>query len=98
MATRPDYYKTLGVEKKATPAEIKKAYRKLARRYHPDANPDDKNAETRFKEISEANDVLSDPDKRAAYDRGESGIFGGGGGANPFAGGFDGSGLGDILS
>ncbi len=99
MAPRKDPYAILGVERKATPAEIKKAYRKLARRYHPDANPDDKNAETRFKEISEAHDVLSDPDKRAAYDRGESGIFGGGGGgANPFAGGFDGSGLGDILS
>src|SRR3984957_15454499 len=99
MAPRKDPYAILGVDRKATPAEIKKAYRKLARRYHPDANPDDKNAETRFKEISEANDVLSDPDKRAAYDRGESGIFGGGAGAaNPFAGGFDGSGLGDILS
>jgi molecular chaperone DnaJ len=99
MAPRKDPYAILGVGRKATPAEIKKAYRKLARRYHPDANPDDKDAETRFKEVSEAHDVLSDPDKRAAYDRGDSGIFGGGaGGANPFGGSFDGSGLGDILS
>src|SRR5271167_399442 len=76
MASRPDYYKTLGVEKKATPEEIKKAYRKLARRYHPDRNPDDKAAEERFKEISQAHDVLSDADKRKAYDRGPLGGFG----------------------
>jgi molecular chaperone DnaJ len=104
MATpRKDPYKILGVDKKATPAEIKKAYRKLARQHHPDRNPDDAKAEARFKEISEANDLLSDPDKRAAYDRGESpfggfGGGGGGGGANPFSGGgFDG-GFSDILS
>src|SRR5665213_2323697 len=70
MAARRDPYTVLGVDKKATAAEIKKAYRKLARQYHPDRNPDDAKAEERFKEISEANDLLSDPEKRAAFDRG----------------------------
>src|SRR2546423_5340989 len=70
MATRPDYYKTLGVDKKATADEIKKAYRKLARQYHPDRNPDDKKAEERFKEVSQAYDVLGDPEKRKQYDSG----------------------------
>ena len=76
MAERPDYYKILGVGKNASDEEIKKAYRKLARQYHPDRNPGDKQAEERFKEISQAHDVLSDPEKRKAYDRG-SGPFGG---------------------
>ena len=75
MASRPDYYKTLGVGKNASDEEIKKAYRKLARQYHPDRNPGDKKAEERFKEISQAHDVLSDADKRKAYDRG-TGPFG----------------------
>src|SRR4051812_49580502 len=70
MARTGDYYKVLGVDKKAGQEEIKKAYRKLARRYHPDRNPGDPKAEERFKEISEAYDVLSDPDKRKKYDRG----------------------------
>ena len=61
MAGRPDYYKTLGVGKNATDEEIKKAYRKLARQYHPDRNPGNKQAEEKFKEISQAHDVLSDP-------------------------------------
>src|SRR6266851_3600698 len=97
MADRPDYYKTLGVGKNASEAEIKKAYRKLARQYHPDRNAGDKAAEERFKEISQAHDVLSDADKRKQYDRG-SGPFGGfgmPGGFDPgsFTGGFS-----DILS
>ncbi|HVS28353.1 MAG TPA: molecular chaperone DnaJ [Solirubrobacteraceae bacterium] len=98
MAGRPDYYKALGVDKKASADEIKKAYRKLARRYHPDRNPGDKTAEARFKEASQAHDVLGDPEKRKEYDRGTGpfGAFGGGGGAGP--GGFDAGGFGDILS
>jgi curved DNA-binding protein len=64
-----DYYKILGVDKNATEKEIKSAFRKLAREYHPDVNPDDPQAETRFKEINEAYEVLSDSEKRAKYDR-----------------------------
>jgi molecular chaperone DnaJ len=96
-----ELYKTLGVSKKATDEEIKKAYRKLARKYHPDRNPGDKEAEERFKEISAAHDVLSDPEKRKEYD--EAGSFAGfGGGQGPFgggsgAGGFGGVDLGDIF-
>jgi molecular chaperone DnaJ len=98
MPARPDYYKILGVGKNASDEEIKKAYRKLARKYHPDSNGGDKQAEERFKEVSQAHDVLSDADKRKAYDRGTGpfGAFGGG------PGGFDpssfGGGFGDILS
>src|SRR5438270_6690547 len=64
-----DYYEVLGVSKDASEEEIKKAYRKLARQYHPDRNPGDKQAETRFKEVQDAYDVLSDKTKRAQYDR-----------------------------
>lgn len=64
-----DYYKILGVDKNATEKEIKAAYRKLARKYHPDVNPNDPQAETKFKEINEANEVLSDPEKRSKYDQ-----------------------------
>jgi molecular chaperone DnaJ len=95
MADHSDYYKILGVGKNASDEEIRKAYRKLARQYHPDRNAGDKKAEERFKEISQAHDVLSDPEKRKAYDRG-SGPFG-----INMPGGFDpGSfgGFGDILS
>ncbi len=71
MATtqNKDYYATLGVKKTATPEEIRKAFRKAARKYHPDVNPNDKKAEEKFKEISEANDVLSDEKKRKVYDQ-----------------------------
>ena len=63
-----DYYKILGVEKSATKEEISKAFRKLALKYHPDKNPNDKAAEEKFKEITEAHEVLSDPEKRKKYD------------------------------
>src|SRR5881397_1713782 len=99
MAPPKDPYKILGVDKKASAEDIKKAYRKLARQYHPDRNPGDEKAEERFKEISEAYDVLSDPEKRKRYDRGGS-IFTGGA---PFGGGGQQGGpdmgaFGDILS
>jgi molecular chaperone DnaJ len=98
VANRPDYYKTLGVGKNASDEEIKKAYRKLARQYHPDRNQGDKKAEERFKEISQAHDVLSDSDKRKAYDRGGLlGGFGGAGGTGFDPGSFTG-GFSDILS
>ncbi len=85
-----EYYKILGVDKKASEKEIKDAYRKLARKYHPDANPGDKSSEERFKEISEAYEVLSHPDKRKQYDTG--GMFAGAGGPGPGFGGFGGTG------
>src|SRR5690606_10574604 len=68
MAT-PNYYETLGVGKKATPEEIRKAYRRLARKHHPDLNPSDKVAEDRFKNVQEAYSVLNDPKKREVYDQ-----------------------------
>jgi molecular chaperone DnaJ len=85
-----DYYSTLGVAKTATEKEIKQAFRKLARKHHPDVNPGDKSAETRFKEINEAYEVLKDPDKRAAYDRFGHAAFehGGMGGATGFGADF----------
>src|SRR5207244_455800 len=70
MATeKRDYYEVLGVERGATDEEVKRSYRKLAVKFHPDKNPDDPRAEEKFKELGEAYDVLIDPDKRAAYDR-----------------------------
>ena len=66
---KEDFYKILGVKRDAKPEEIKKAYRRLARKYHPDVNPGDKSAEERFKQMSEAFDILSDPKKRTVYDR-----------------------------
>ena len=64
-----DYYKILGIDKTATPKDIKNAYRKLARKYHPDLNPNDKDAKKNFQQINEANEVLSDPEKRKKYDQ-----------------------------
>ena len=69
MAAKKDFYEVLGVSKTASEAEIKKAYRKLAKKYHPDSNPNDAVAAERFKEINEAYDVLSDPEKKKLYDR-----------------------------
>ena len=91
MAEKRDYYEVLGVDRKATPDEIKKAYRKMAIKYHPDKNPGDKDAEEKFKEAAEAYDVLSNPEKREKYDQfghsmGPQG-FGGMGGGGGFGGG-----------
>jgi molecular chaperone DnaJ len=102
MSTRqdngPDLYAVLGIDKKADDAAIKKAYRKLAREYHPDKNPGDTAAEERFKQVSAAHDILSDPEKRKEYDKARA--FGGLGGAFSTGGaGFDfgDSGIGDLL-
>ena len=85
--TKRDYYEVLGVNKGADETEIKKAYRALAKKYHPDANPGDKEAEKKFKEASEAYAVLSDPDKRRQYDQFGHAAFDGGSGG--FGSGFD---------
>lgn len=103
MAEKRDYYEVLGIGKNATDAEIKSAYRKLAKKYHPDLNPGNKEAEEKFKEVNEANDVLSDPQKRQRYDQfGFAGVdpnyaAANGGGAGGFGGGFGGMDLGDIF-
>src|SRR6478672_2061435 len=91
-----DYYAVLGVASDASDKDVTRAYRKLAKQYHPDANPGNKDAEERFKEVSAANDVLSDPEKRKEYDEVRrmvaSGAFAGGGPGGP--GGFGGAGFG----
>ena len=103
MAEKRDYYEVLGIGKNATDAEIKSAYRKLAKKYHPDLNPGNKEAEEKFKEVNEANDVLSDPQKRQRYDQfGFAGVdpnyaAANGGGAGGFGGGVGGVDLGDIF-
>ena len=103
MAEKRDYYEVLGIGKNATDAEIKSAYRKLAKKYHPDLNPGNKEAEEKFKEVNEANDVLSDPQNRQRYDQfGFAGVdsnyaAANGGGAGGFGGGFGGVDLGDIF-
>ncbi len=100
MAEKRDYYEVLGVAKTASDSEIKSAYRKLAKKYHPDLNPGDKAAEEKFKEVGEAYEVLSDKDKRARYDQfGHAGVdpnYGAGGGGG-FGGGFGGVDLNDIF-
>src|SRR3978361_2094109 len=93
---KQDYYATLGVAKNASADDLKKAYRKLAMQYHPDRNPGDKQAEVRFKEVSEAYDVLKDDQKRGAYDRFGHAAFEQGGGAGAGMGGFDFSATGDL--
>ena len=107
MANKRDYYEVLGVGRNATPEEIKKAYKKLAKQYHPDLNPDSKTAEEKFKEVSEAFSVLSDDNQRARYDQfgheglnGQGGFGGGGFGGQGGFGGFGGQGfdVGDIFS
>lgn len=100
MANKRDYYEVLGVDKSASDADIKKAFRKLAKQYHPDVNPGDKVSEAKFKEVNEAYEILSNPDKRAKYDQfGHAGTdpngFGGGGFGG--FGDFDMGGFGDIF-
>ena len=106
MADKRDYYEVLGISKSASEDEIKKAYRKMAKKYHPDLNPGDKDAEAKFKEVGEAYEVLSDPEKKARYDQygfagvdpnfgAGAGAGGGFGGFGGFDGGFD---VGDIFS
>ena len=95
-----DYYDILGLSKSASDTEIKSSYRKSAMKYHPDRNPGDKKAEEKFKEISEAYEVLKDPQKKAAYDQYGHAAFSQGAGGNP-GGGFSGFGTGgfsDILT
>ena len=97
MAEKRDYYEVLGIDKNATPDEIKKAYRQMAKKYHPDINKDDKGAEEKFKEVNEAYEVLSDSQKKAAYDQfGHAGVDSnsGYGGAGGGYGDFD---MGDIF-
>jgi len=102
VADKRDYYEVLGLDRNASEEDIKKAYRKLAKKYHPDLNPGDKAAEAKFKEINEAYEVLSDPKKKAQYDRfGHAGMDSNGfGGFSGFGGGFedfDFGGIGDIF-
>lgn len=93
--SKRDYYEVLGVDKGADQKEIKKAYRRLAQKFHPDRNPDDNTSAEKFREVSEAYEVLSDGEKRAAYDQfGHAGVDGQGGGFG--GGGFGGGGAGDF--
>ncbi|HTC22328.1 MAG TPA: DnaJ domain-containing protein, partial [bacterium] len=86
MANKKDYYELLGVSKAASAEDLKKAYRTMAKKFHPDANPNNKEAEDKFKEINEAYEILSDPQKKTAYDQfGHAGV--GAGGPGGFGGG-----------
>lgn len=96
MADKRDYYEVLGVAKNADDAELKKAYRKVAKKYHPDTNPGDKEAEEKFKEAAEAYAILSDPEKRSKYDQYGHAAFDQNGGPGGF-GGFDFADMGDIF-
>ena len=101
MAAKRDLYEVLGISKTADEKTIKKAYRKLAKKYHPDTNPGDKEAEAKFKEVTEAYEILSDSEKKAQYDQyGHAAFEQGAGGFNGGGfGGFDfGGDMGDILS
>lgn len=100
MAEKRDYYEVLGVQKGASEAELKKAYRNMAKKYHPDVNQGDNSAESKFKEVNEAYEVLSDAGKRSRYDQyGHAGVDpnGFGGGAGGFSSDFDFGGIGDIF-
>jgi molecular chaperone DnaJ len=94
---KEDYYKTLGIDQSSSKGDIKSAYRKMAMKYHPDRNADDPEAEKRFKEVNEANDVLFDEEKRAAYDRFGHAAFEQGGQGGQGGGGFGGAGFSDIF-
>jgi molecular chaperone DnaJ len=99
MADKRDYYEVLGVDRGIDEKDLKKAYRRIAMKYHPDRNSDDPESENKFKEASEAYEVLSDPEKRAAYDRfGHAGVDPNGMGGGAGAHGFGGGGFGDIFS
>ncbi len=97
MADKRDYYEVLGVDKNADDAALKKAYRKLAKKYHPDTNPGDAEAEAKFKEATEAYGILSDPQKRQQYDQFGHAAFEQGGGAGGYGGGFEGFDFSDIF-
>ncbi|MCC2097533.1 MAG: DnaJ domain-containing protein, partial [Hyphomicrobiales bacterium] len=95
--SKTDYYELLGVGRSADEKELKSAFRKLAMKYHPDRNPDDKASEAKFKEINEAYEVLRDSQKRAAYDQFGHAAFENGGAGFGGAGGFGGGGFSDIF-